>query len=175
MKGLTSQVLSLASMILIPFIPNDILRDIMLVLAPLFLTAHLVHQNTPLRWVETLEVSAADMNSLWGMAEDECSRDPLFVYKTGLKLTEIGLALSTLRTRTFDMKRTPWTECPYQIITITRAINECRRDMDDLRSSILLALEISRQETFREDISRRRATLASAFPAVLFGQQDSFA
>ncbi|KAJ7026536.1 hypothetical protein C8F04DRAFT_1124903 [Mycena alexandri] len=93
----------------------------------------------------------------------ECARDPHFLCETGLKLTETNYTLSTLRARTIGMKYIPWKAYPYQLITIGWALYDCRRDMEDLRSSILLALEFSRQQIFREDIEHRLGTLASAF------------
>ncbi|KAJ7177858.1 hypothetical protein C8R46DRAFT_1212594 [Mycena filopes] len=143
MKDITSQVLSLASIILIPFIPNDVLRGIMFVLIPLFFAARLVHHNMPHRWVETLEVSATDTNCLFNTAMDECSSDPRFVCETGLKLTEFDYALSTLRTNIISMKQIPWTECLYRIVNIVRAIDACRRDIKDLRVSILVSMPVT--------------------------------
>ncbi|KAJ7177845.1 hypothetical protein C8R46DRAFT_1075102 [Mycena filopes] len=139
MNDLTSQVLSLASMILIPFIPNDILRDIMLVLAPLFFVARLVHHNTPHRQVENLDASATDLQTLFSTAVDQCARDPCFVHETGWKLAEwvsiVGFALVVDRTF-FRVNITVSTH----LVAIMRAIGRCRRDMEDhnrsLRSSV---------------------------------------
>ncbi|KAJ7165060.1 hypothetical protein C8R46DRAFT_303753 [Mycena filopes] len=173
MKDTASQLLSLVSVVLIPFIPNDILRDIMLVLAPLFFAACLVHHNMPRRRVEILGASATNLKTLFNTAADECSRDPRFVHETGWELDEINYTLSTLRTRTISMKYVSWTECPYHLIAIMRAIDGCRRDMEELEASILLALERARQQRLTEDIDHRRATLASAFPAALWQQSST--
>ncbi|KAJ7177861.1 hypothetical protein C8R46DRAFT_665788 [Mycena filopes] len=140
MKDTTSQVISLASVLLISFIPNDILRDIMFALAPLAYVVHLVHENTPNRRFERLEVSATDLKTLLATAVAECFRDPLFVHEMSLELAEVNLKLSTLRAKAISRKDISWKECPYHLITIIRAIDECQRDMDDLRSSILVSV-----------------------------------
>ncbi|KAJ7031551.1 hypothetical protein C8F04DRAFT_1262662 [Mycena alexandri] len=164
MKDITSQILYFASVVLIPFIPNDILRSIMFALVPLVFTACLVHHNTPHRWVERLDASMKEVNDHWKKAIEDCARDPRFIHETNLKLSEIKYALSTLRTRTISMQFIPWRIYPYYIITIGWAINRCRRDMERVRSSILLALERGRQQVFQQDIDQKKATLVSAFP-----------
>jgi hypothetical protein len=88
MKEITSQVLSLVSVVVIPFIPNDSLRSVILVLTPLFFAAYLAYHNTPNRQVARLDASIKDINALFETAVNECGRDPRFVYEAGLKLTE---------------------------------------------------------------------------------------
>ncbi|KAJ7031558.1 hypothetical protein C8F04DRAFT_1397086 [Mycena alexandri] len=186
MHDITSQILSLASVVLIPFIPNDILRNMMLALVPLFFVGRLFHHNTPHRCIERLDASMEDIARLFNRAVEECTRDPRFICETGLKLTEresfifffsivvdgtpfrIKYALSTLCARTISTKYIPWKIYPYQFITIAWAINDCRRDMEELRSSILLALEHARQQVFQEDIVHRKTTLATVFPGAVF-------
>ncbi|KAJ7757127.1 hypothetical protein B0H16DRAFT_1721584 [Mycena metata] len=153
-------------MVLIPFIPNDVLRCVMLALVPLLFVVRLVHDNTPHNWVERLDASMEDITRLFSKAAEECARDPRFVCETGLKLTEINYALSTLRARTISTKDIPWKIYTYHLIAIGWGINGCRRDMENLRSSILLALKRARQQSLREDIEHRKATLAIAFPGV---------
>jgi hypothetical protein len=88
MKELTSQVLSLLSVILIPFISNSILRYLAVVLASLSLVAYLVHHNIPTRQVDRLDAAAKEVNALFEAATAECVADPRFVHEAGLKLTE---------------------------------------------------------------------------------------
>ncbi|KAJ7905118.1 hypothetical protein B0H13DRAFT_2334203 [Mycena leptocephala] len=174
MKEITSQILSLVSVVVIPFIPNDSLRSVALVLAPLFFAAYLAYHNTPNRQVARLDASMKDINALFEMTVHECGRDPRFVYEAGLKLTEINYAVSALRTRSISMKYISWKMYPYHLKGIASSIERCRREMEELRSSILLALEYARQQKYRADIDRRMAILASTFtpgrrarPAVL--------
>ncbi|KAJ7031561.1 hypothetical protein C8F04DRAFT_1109746 [Mycena alexandri] len=170
MEDITYQGLSFASMVLVPFIPNVILRYIMLAFAPLLFVARLVHHNMPHRQVERLGSSVEDVVQLFSKAVDECARDPRFLCETGLKLTEINYALSTLRARTISLEYIAWKAYPYHLIAIGSGIDGCRRDMENLRSSILLAVERARQQVFQEDIDHRRATLTNAFPGALWQQ-----
>jgi hypothetical protein len=73
-----------------------------------------------------------------------------------------------------------WKGYAYRLRAIVTSIEECRRELEELRSSILvsyklegdpeltsqiqLALECARQQRYREDIDRRTVTLDSAFP-----------
>jgi hypothetical protein len=86
-EQLASQVLSLLSLILIPFISNSTLRYIALVLVFISLAAYLVYQNTPTRQVDRVDAAAKEVNTLFEVATGECVADPRFVYEAGLKLT----------------------------------------------------------------------------------------
>ncbi|KAJ7792243.1 hypothetical protein B0H14DRAFT_3563994 [Mycena olivaceomarginata] len=162
-EQLTSQVLSLLSLILIPFIPNSTLRYLAVVLASVSLVAYLVHHNIPARQVSRLDAAAKKVNTLFEVATSECVADPRFVYEAGLKLTELNYAVSTLRSRTLSMRSMSWRDYAYRLRAIASSIEECRRELEELRSSVLLALECARQQRYREDIDRRTATLDSAF------------
>ncbi|KAJ7789942.1 hypothetical protein B0H14DRAFT_3891502 [Mycena olivaceomarginata] len=142
-EQLTSQVLSLLSLILIPFIPNSTLRYLAVVLASVSLVAYLSTTTSP--------------------RANECVADPRFVYEAGLKLTELNYAVSTLRSRTLSMRSMSWRDYAYRLRAIASSIEECRRELEELRSSVLLALECARQQRYREDIDCRTATLDSAF------------
>ncbi|KAJ7792254.1 hypothetical protein B0H14DRAFT_172228 [Mycena olivaceomarginata] len=163
-EQLTSQVLSLLSLILIPFIPDSTLRYIALVLVFISVAAYLVYQNTPTRQVDRLDAAAKEVNALFEAATAECVADPQFVHEVGLKLTELNYAVSTLRSRTLSMRYMSWRDYAYRLRAIVSSIEECRRELEELRSSILLALECARQQRYREDIDHRTATLDSAFP-----------
>ncbi|KAF7342067.1 hypothetical protein MVEN_01794000 [Mycena venus] len=165
MKEVTSQLLSLASMVLIPFIPNDTLRYIMIVFAPLSFAGHLAYHNTPDRRVARLDVCVKELNALFDTAAKECARDPRFMYEGGLKLAETNYAMSTLRSRAISIQYIPWKIYPYHLRAIMSSIEECRRKMEELQTLILLALEFARQQKYREDIEQRISALESVFPA----------
>ncbi|KAF7366429.1 hypothetical protein MSAN_00899800 [Mycena sanguinolenta] len=164
MKDNTSQLLSLFSIAVIPFIPNNSLRYITVISTVLTLAAYLVYTNTPNRQVGWLDASVKELNALFDQAANECIRDPRFVYEAGLKLSEINYELSTLRSRVMSMGYTPWRPYLYHLRAIASSIQECRLEIEELRSSVLFALERARQQWYREDIDRRLATLARAFP-----------
>ncbi|KAJ7326231.1 hypothetical protein DFH08DRAFT_1084832 [Mycena albidolilacea] len=163
-EHLASQVLSLLSLILIPFIPDSTLRYIAVVLASVSLVAYLVYHNTPTCQVDRLDAAAKEVNALFEAATAECVADPQFVYEAGLKLTELNYAVSTLRSRTLSTRSMSWKGYAYRLRVIASSIEQCRRELEELRSSILLALECARQQRYQEDIHRRTATLDSAFP-----------
>ncbi|KAJ7793469.1 hypothetical protein B0H14DRAFT_2926650, partial [Mycena olivaceomarginata] len=136
-EHLASQVLSLLSLIFIPFIPDSTLRYIAVVLASVSLVAYLVYHNTPTRQVDRLDAAAKEVNALFEAATAECVADPRFVYETGLKLTETNYTISTLRSRTLSMRPMSWKGCAYRLRAIASSIEECRRKLEELQSSIL--------------------------------------
>jgi ABC-type uncharacterized transport system permease subunit len=93
-EQLTSQVLSLLSLVLIPFIPSSILQYIAVVLTSVSLVAYLVYYNTPTRQVGRFDAAAKEVNTLFEAATAECVADPRFVYEAGLKLTEYDPRIS---------------------------------------------------------------------------------
>ncbi|KAJ7326258.1 hypothetical protein DFH08DRAFT_940957 [Mycena albidolilacea] len=94
-EQLTSQIISLLSLILIPFIPNSTLRYIAVVLASISLAAYLVYHNAPTHQASRLDAAAKEVNTLFEVATAECIRDPRFVYEAGLKLTEYDPRICT--------------------------------------------------------------------------------
>ncbi|KAJ7248134.1 hypothetical protein B0H12DRAFT_1123942 [Mycena haematopus] len=164
MKELAFQVLSLVSVVFIPFIPSSSLRYISVVFAALFLVAYLVYNNTPNRQGSRLNASMEDINTLFDTATSECTTwDPRFIYEAGLKLTKLNYAVSTLRSRTISMKSMRWKVYANHFWAMASSIKECRREIEDFRSSIQLALECARRQRYSEGIDRQMATLANAF------------
>ncbi|KAJ7789928.1 hypothetical protein B0H14DRAFT_3571693 [Mycena olivaceomarginata] len=163
-EQLTSQIVSLLSLLLIPFIPSSILQYIAVVLTSISLTVYLAYHSTPTRQVGRLDAAAKEVKALFEVATGECVADPRFVYEAGLKLSEMNYAVSTLRLRTIGMKYMSWKGYAHHLRAIASSIEECRRELEELHSSVLLALECARQQRYREDIDRRTVTLDNAFP-----------
>ncbi|KAF7342079.1 hypothetical protein MVEN_01795200 [Mycena venus] len=164
MKEITSQLLSLASMVIIPFIPNAILRYIMIILAPLSFAGYLVYHNTPDRRVARLDGCVKELNALFDTAAKECCRDPRFIHEGGLRLAEINYAVSTLRSRAISIQYTSWKRYLCHLRAIMSSIEGCRREIEEFRTSISLALEFARQQKYREDIGQMMSILESVFP-----------
>ncbi|KAJ7120966.1 hypothetical protein C8R44DRAFT_877281 [Mycena epipterygia] len=158
-----SQILSLVSVVLIPFIPNNTLRYIALVIGPFSFFAYLVYHNIPSTQLAGLDTTIKELDKLLSIAVNECARNPRFIYEAGLKLAETKLAVSDLRTRIMSMKFITLKTYPYHLRRILHSIDECRRDIKGLRASISLALELARQQKFQEDINQRKETLESTF------------
>ncbi|KAJ7326237.1 hypothetical protein DFH08DRAFT_335255 [Mycena albidolilacea] len=87
-EQLTTQVLSLLSLVLIPFIPSSTLQYIAVVLTSISLAVYLAYHNTPTRQVGRLDAATKEVNTLFEVATRECAADPRFVYEAGLKLAE---------------------------------------------------------------------------------------
>ncbi|KAJ7507365.1 hypothetical protein B0H11DRAFT_201579 [Mycena galericulata] len=127
-------------------------------------TAHIVYHNSATCQVDRLETSVKKIEEVFDMAVNECTRDPRFVYEAGLKLTETKYVVSSLRTRTIDAKGIAWKKYPHHLRGLALSIKECRRDLEDLRASISLALESARRQKFKEDYGQRKATIDQSFP-----------
>ncbi|KAJ7777939.1 hypothetical protein DFH07DRAFT_1056294 [Mycena maculata] len=138
-------LLPLVSAVLIPFIPNSILRYATLVVAMVAFVGHFVYHNSPTCQVDTLETSIKNIEVLFDMAVNECAKDPWFVYEASLKLAQSKYSASSLRTRTIGTKDISWKMYPHHMRGLALSIKECRREMKDFRSSILLGLEAARQ------------------------------
>jgi hypothetical protein len=88
MKDILSKVLSLASVALIPFIPDNTTRYAALVLVLLSATSYLVSHNSPASQVARLDASIEEIVALLNVAAHECAGDPRFTFEAGLKLEE---------------------------------------------------------------------------------------
>ncbi|KAJ7701843.1 hypothetical protein B0H17DRAFT_1128066 [Mycena rosella] len=163
MKDILSQVLSLVSVVLIPFIPNNTMRYIALVIVSVVSATYLVRQNSPTCLVARLVASIKEMDALLETAVNECTRDPRFIFEVGLKLAELKYAASNLHTRALSTKYVAWKEYAYHLGSLALSIIECRREMINLRASITLALEFARQQKLEEEINHRTATLVVNF------------
>ncbi|KAJ7777942.1 hypothetical protein DFH07DRAFT_936549 [Mycena maculata] len=158
--------LPLVSAVLIPFIPNNILRYATLVVAMVAFVGHFVYHNSPTYQVDTLETSIKNIEVLFDMVVNECAKDPWFVYEAGLKLAQSKYSVSSLHTRTVGTKDISWKMYPHHMRGLALSIKECRREMKDFRSSLLLGLEAARQLKYEEDINHRMAILEQTFLGV---------
>ncbi|KAJ7461665.1 hypothetical protein FB451DRAFT_1268781, partial [Mycena latifolia] len=164
MQTVTSQHLLLISTVLIPFIPDNTMRYIALVFASLSFAAYLVLHNAPTCQVARLDSSVKNTDELFRTAVDECAADPRFILEAGLKLTEAKYAVSNLHTKAISTKHLTWKTYPHHFVHLALSIDKCHREIGDLGSSILLELELTRQQKFKEDINHRLAVLVRTFP-----------
>ncbi|KAJ7628618.1 hypothetical protein FB45DRAFT_1059345 [Roridomyces roridus] len=156
-------VLPLASAAFIPFIPNDVLRNTALAIAVLTLVGHLLHRTSPKRQIDALDKVVQNVEEIFDMATKECSTDPRFIHTTGLKLAEIKYAVSSLRTKTIDGENISWKEYYQYRRGLARLVKQCRGELQDLQSSMLITLECARRDKYKEDINSRKATLNRMF------------
>ncbi|KAJ6591219.1 hypothetical protein DFH09DRAFT_1358574 [Mycena vulgaris] len=163
MRDTISPILSLCSMVLIPFIPNNIMRYVALVLALLFSAVYLVFHSCPTSQVVRLDAFIKEIDVLFNIAVNECTRDPQFIYEAGLKLVELKYAVSSLRTGIISTKYIPWKKYLHHLVRLASSITECWREMNDLRVAVTLALEFARRQKFEDDIKHRTATIVRNF------------
>ncbi|KAJ7789937.1 hypothetical protein B0H14DRAFT_2626634 [Mycena olivaceomarginata] len=127
-----------ASLVLIPFIPSSILQYIA-VCTYLHLSCCVPGlPQPPTRQIGRLDAAAK------------------------MKLRGIGLCAY----EHIGMKYMSWKGYAHHLRAIASSIEECRRELEELRSSVLLALECARQQRYREDIDRKTATLDNTFPGM---------
>jgi hypothetical protein len=88
MKDILSKVLSLASVVFIPFIPDNTTRYVALVIVSFSAASYLVSHNSPSNQIARLDASMQDIAALLNMAAQECTGDPRFTFEAGLKLEE---------------------------------------------------------------------------------------
>ncbi|KAJ6618710.1 hypothetical protein B0H10DRAFT_2433785 [Mycena sp. CBHHK59/15] len=165
MNDFLSQLLSLGPVTLIPFIPNDALRYTTFGLTSLSLTVYVVHCNTPGSQVGSIEATLEEIEELFLAATTECTRDPRFIAEAGLKLATARYAVSVLRGGTMAAQDVTWKKYLHHLKSLMLGIKECRREMRELRLSLLRALESARQQKYMEDISHRRMVIDRAFQA----------
>ncbi|KAJ7290990.1 hypothetical protein C8J57DRAFT_1586296 [Mycena rebaudengoi] len=145
MDNLTSQLLSFALIALTTFIPNEPLRYIVLASTLLFLGGYAVFANNLGSQVARCETFMQEIEALFITVTKECARDLHFITEVGLQLTlEIA-----------------WRAYPLHLRIILLSITECRRNFEELRSSMQVALERARQQAYIEDINRRRRALVA--------------
>ncbi|KAJ6547887.1 hypothetical protein B0H10DRAFT_1312245 [Mycena sp. CBHHK59/15] len=138
MNDFLSQLLSLGPVTLIPFIPNDALRYTTFGLTSLSLTVYVVHCNTPGSQVGSIEATLEEIEELFLAATTECTRDPRFIAEAGLKLATARYAVSVLRGGTMAAQDVTWKKYLHHLKSLMLGIKECRREMRDLRLSILV-------------------------------------
>ncbi|KAJ6591218.1 hypothetical protein DFH09DRAFT_1139020 [Mycena vulgaris] len=163
-----SQLLSLAPVALIPFIPNGPLRYITLGLTVFACAAYFLCQNSPSCRVRRLEASIKEIDELFSSAVEECNRDPHFMAEAGLRLAGVRYRISTIRTKRLNAKHIPWRNYMFYFQDLTRSIGECRRELRDLWSSISVTLESTLQQKYVDDmIGYRMSGHRRGFPAGL--------
>ncbi|KAJ7291024.1 hypothetical protein C8J57DRAFT_1211556 [Mycena rebaudengoi] len=137
MNEITSQVLSMGLVTLTAFIPNDTLLYIGLVVASLAISAYLVHHSTPCAQLKKLEAYLKGTEALFGVVMKECASDPRFIAEEGLRLATAKLSVSVLRTRLMATDNIAWKEYPSYLKNLLFSIEECRKDVGQLQSSML--------------------------------------
>ncbi|KAJ7290945.1 hypothetical protein C8J57DRAFT_1491473 [Mycena rebaudengoi] len=161
MDNLLSQLLSFALIALTTFIPNDSLRYIALGSTLLSLVGYTVFANNLSSQAARCETVMQEIEALFITVTKECARDLRFITEVGLQLTLAKQLLSELRMRMLLTSEITWRAYPLHLRIVLLSITECRRNFEELRSSMQVALERVRQQAHMEDINRRRRALVA--------------
>ncbi|KAJ6511465.1 hypothetical protein C8R47DRAFT_1095167 [Mycena vitilis] len=159
MPQLILQLLPLALTPLAALVPNDIQRCVILTLAALYFCGLVVRLNLPGVKLEKLEQCIEETVKIHVIAVQELDKDPRFVVEANLKLAQIKFAESVLRTTRLGGKDITWGRYVQHLRGLSFHIGECQRDVEDIRMSLLMALESNRQRRYTADIALRRSTL----------------
>ncbi|KAJ7777935.1 hypothetical protein DFH07DRAFT_796723 [Mycena maculata] len=157
------QLLPLALTPLAALVPNGIQRGIVLGLAGLYFGGFVVLPNIPSVRMKKLEKHINETVELHAIAIREVDTNPRFVTETSLRLAQIRISESVLRSRMLGARDITWTEYIEHIRCLSFHIGECQREVRDVRTAILTTLESNRQRRYKEDIAQRRTTLDTVF------------
>ncbi|KAJ7291014.1 hypothetical protein C8J57DRAFT_1211546 [Mycena rebaudengoi] len=161
MDNLSSQLLSFALIALTTFVPNNSLRYIALASTLLFLGGYAVFANSLSSQAARCETFMQEIESLFITVTKECTRDLHFITEVGLQLTLAKQSLSELRMRMLLTSKITWRAYPLHLRIVLLSVAECRRNFEELRSSMQVAVERARQQAYIEDINRRRRALVA--------------
>ncbi|KAJ6591139.1 hypothetical protein DFH09DRAFT_1138714 [Mycena vulgaris] len=172
MNEILSQGFSLVAFALISFIPDVVWRYTAILLATLSLAAYFVHRHLPSSYLDRCEASLNDIDERLTKAVKECVGDPRFVAEAALRVTMLEHAISVLKI--MNLKNTTWKQYPRHVRSLWREVFECQREMKELRTAILSALESALQDKHAYEIGQREAILASTFPEGQVGNLGRF-
>ncbi|KAJ7847650.1 hypothetical protein B0H13DRAFT_1907221 [Mycena leptocephala] len=165
MPELILQLLPLALTPLAALVPNVVQRCIILAFVAFYFGVFVVLPNLRLPSVrlKKLEQYIEETMKIHAIAVQELERNPRFISETSLKLAHIKLSESVLRTKMLGGKDIIWKKYVQHLRGLLFHIGECQRDVQDIRTSILMVLECNRQRRYTEDIAQRRSTLDTTF------------
>ncbi|KAJ7194893.1 hypothetical protein C8J57DRAFT_1586152 [Mycena rebaudengoi] len=161
MDSLPSQLLSFMLISVTTFIPNDSLRYFALASTLLSLGGYAVFANNLSSQAARCETVMQEIEALFITITKECARDLCFITEVGLQLSLAKQSLSELRMRILLTSEITWMAYPLHLRIILLSITECRRNFEELRSSMQVALERARQQVYIEDINHRRRALVA--------------
>ncbi|KAF7342069.1 hypothetical protein MVEN_01794200 [Mycena venus] len=163
MPDLLVQLLPLALTPLAALVPNGIQRCVILAFAALYFGGFVVLPNLPSVRFKKLEQFIDETVKIHATAIRELDKNPRFVTESSLRVAQIQLSESILRTRILSCKDIAWKKYVQHLRSLSMQIGVCHRDVKEIRTSLLMALECNRQRRYTEDIAQRRTTLDTAF------------
>ncbi|KAF8178123.1 hypothetical protein K438DRAFT_1278886 [Mycena galopus ATCC 62051] len=171
MPDLIVQLVPLALTPLAALVPNGIQRCVILASGGLYFAGVVALSNLPSVRLKKLEQSIDEIVKLQAIAVQELDKNPRFVTEISLRIAQVKLSESILRTKAFSGKDIVWGEYAQHLRGLWLHFNKCHRSVTEIRLSILMALECNRRREYTQDIAQRQAIFESAF---LSPVQDSF-
>ncbi|KAJ7290966.1 hypothetical protein C8J57DRAFT_1270973, partial [Mycena rebaudengoi] len=104
------------------------------------------------------------ITKIHSIAVQELEHNPHFPTELGLRMRQIKFSESVLRSKTRSVKDIKWKDYPQYLKCLRCNIEECQRQVRDIRTSMLLEIETNHQRKYTMDILQRRATLEALFP-----------
>ncbi|KAJ7353182.1 hypothetical protein DFH08DRAFT_956263 [Mycena albidolilacea] len=93
-------------------------------------------------------------------AEANCARDQVKWLEYGKRLLDAKLSASKIQTRLLEARSVKtWGEYLEKVKEILQSIDECAKEVKDIQTSILLAIEAERQRQLCEGIKEVRETI----------------
>ncbi|KAJ7290942.1 hypothetical protein C8J57DRAFT_1270877 [Mycena rebaudengoi] len=105
-----------------------------------------------------------DIAKIHSIAVQDLEHNPHFTTESGLRIRQIKLSESVLRSKTLSAKDIKWKVYPQYFKCLWCNIEECHRQVRDIRTSMLLEMEANYQRKYTMDILQRKATLETMFP-----------
>ncbi|KAK7019934.1 hypothetical protein R3P38DRAFT_2971401 [Favolaschia claudopus] len=163
MPDLVVQLLPLALTPLAGLIPNKFQRCFVLLLAVLYFTIFVVLPNRPSIRLQKLEKEIDKTLEIHAMAVQELEGDPCFVAEASLRVAQIKLRESVLRTKVLDGGDVAWERYPQYLRGLWIHIGECQRDTQQVGALMTSMVEAGRQRRYTEDIAQRQTILETVF------------
>ncbi|KAK7001059.1 hypothetical protein R3P38DRAFT_2732188 [Favolaschia claudopus] len=163
MPDLVVQLLPLALTPLASLVPNNIQRCFILTLGVLYFAVFVVLPNRPSIRLRKLVKEIERTLAIHAMAVQELEGDPCFVAEASLRVAQIKLRESVLRTRVLHGGDVAWRRYPQYLRGLLIHIGECQRDTQQVAALMMSMIEASRQKKYTEDIAQRQTILQTVF------------
>ncbi|KAJ7777937.1 hypothetical protein DFH07DRAFT_766158 [Mycena maculata] len=137
MPELIIQLLPLALTPPAALVPSGVQRGIVMGFAGLYFGGFVVLPNTPSVRMKKLEKYINETVDLHAIAIREVDRNPRFVTETSLRLAQIRLSESVIRSRMLGARDITAMEYIKHLRCLSFCIGGCQREVRDVRTSIL--------------------------------------
>ncbi|KAF7368724.1 hypothetical protein MVEN_00197100 [Mycena venus] len=138
------------------FIPSNPFRYIALGIALVSFLVYGALYNTPSARLGRLDNAIATVNSILMCAKAKCIRDHLLLAEIEVQFLQTKLWASKIHTRVLEMCDMPWTIYLQNIPSVLKSLANCERELCELKTSMLLLIEVAHQHELAQDINESR-------------------